>query len=201
MRAQDHDDVYSVIVLGTVRSPGVVTLSGHDRNEDWDIKAAKGQTGASSSLNGRPVGQFTATFYLVSDEPDESGANDFTRWDEFQRLIESCTSGPKPIALPIYHPDLARNGFTEVTNGGVSGMKHDGKGGATVVVKFLEYKPPKPKPASKATATPAARHGVGLAGEAGAAVNPDAEPPPPKPDPNADAKRELSELVAKAREP
>jgi hypothetical protein len=195
MRAQDHDDVYSAIVLGSVRSPGVVTLSGHDRNEDWDIKAAKGQTGASSSLNGRPVGQFQATFYLASDEPDESGANDFTRWDDFQRLIESTTSGPKPTALTIYHPDLARNGFTEVTNGGVGGMKHDQKGGATVVVKFLEYKPPKPKPAAKATAKPAAavRHGVGVEGEFGA--------PPPKPDPNADAKRELAELVAKAREP
>lgn len=179
-------DPRDYIILGTTDSPGVVTLSGHDRNEAWDIQAAKGQTGASSKLNGKPIGQFQASFFLADDE-------DFARWEDFQRLIESTTNGPQPVALPIYNPDLARNHFTEVSNGGIGGMLHDGKGGRTVVVKFLEYRPPKPKKTAKAKAKPSA----GVAG-GGGQFGP---PPPPKADPNADAKRELAALLAEARRP
>jgi hypothetical protein len=180
-------DPLDYIVLGTKASPGTVKLSRHDRTKAWDVKAAKGQTGASSSLNGDPVGDFDAEFYLADDE-------DFAQWEDFQRLVESTTNGPKPIALPIYHPDLARNHFTEVSNGGVGGVIHDGKGGRTVKVKFQEYKPPKPKPAAKAKAKPSSRVAAGGGGEFG-------PPPPPKPDPNADAKRELAALLEEARKP
>lgn len=175
------------IVLGNMRSPGTCTLSGHDRTKNWDIKAAKGLAGASSSLNGDDVGQFDVEFYLADQA-------DFDAWDDFQRLIESTTNGPKPFALPIYHPDLARNHFTEVTNGGVGGVRHDGRGGRLVKVKFLEYKPPKPKPIAKATAKPGGKVATGGGGEFG-------PPPPPKPDPNADAKRELAALLEEARRP
>lgn len=175
------------LLLGTTPSPGKLTLSGHDRNEDWDIKAAKGQTGASSALNGRPIGQFTASFSLADDD-------DFAEWEDFQRLIESTTNGPRPVALPIYHPDLARNGFTEVVSGGVGGIVRDAKGGRTAQVKFLEYKPPKPKPAAKALAKPGGKPAASAGGEFG-------PPPPPKPDPNAAAKAELAELLTEARKP
>ncbi len=50
---------------------------------------------------------------------------------------------------------------------------HDGKGGQTIVVKFQEYKPPKPK-----TGTP-----IGAVKKG--------------PDPDAAAKQELADLVAK----
>lgn len=179
-------DPRDYIVLGIAESPGVVTLSGHDRVKAWDIQAAKGQTGASSKLNGDPIGKFKASFYLAD-------AEDLERWERYQFLIEAMTNGPAPQALPIYHPDLARNHFTEVTNGGVGGLIHDGKGGATVVVDFLEYKPPKPKPSAKAKAKPGGKVASG-GGEFG-------PPPPPKPDPNADAKRELAELLTQARTP
>lgn len=193
-RPYDLDEDYSTIVLGTARSPGVVTLSGHDRPKNWDVQAAKGTTGASSSLNGDRIGTFKATFYLCDDAPDpdsEELLNDFERWERFQFLIEAMTAGPEPVALPIYHPDLARNHITEVTNGGVSGMVHDGKGGATVTVTFIEFKPPKPKKSSKATAKPSSSVPGG-----GAAFGP---PPPPKVDPNAAAKAELDALLAEAK--
>lgn len=180
-----HDQAYSTIVLGGKRSPGVVKLSGHNRDKNWDVQAAKGQQGASSALNGDPIGQFQAEFYLSGIGDAFEGPSDFELWDPFQRLIESTTAGPKPTALPIYHPDLARNGFTEVVNGGVGGMIHDGKGGAIIQVKFIEYRPPKPKPAAKAQASPSAP----TAGQANAT----------KPDPNAAAKRELAGLLDQAR--
>lgn len=186
------DEELATIVLGTVRSPGVVTLSGHDRTKQWDVAAAKGQTGASSKLDGDPIGQFQASFYLADDGANGEGPSQFDRWDEFQRLIESTTSGPTPIALPIYHPDLARNHFTEVSNGGVGGRIHDGRGGVIVIVKFIEYKPPKPKPVVKAKAKPGAPIVMS---------DPHGDPHPPKPDPNAAAKRELTGLVEDARRP
>ena len=180
-----HDESYSTLLLGSAISPGVVTLSGHDRYKKWDTKEAKGQSGATSQLNGDPIGQFDASFYLVVDDLTED-PNQFDLWEDFQRLIESMTNGSAPIALPIWHPDLARNGFTEVSSGGVGGMIHDGRGGAIVVVKFIEYKPPKKKVTRKAKAKPGVRRGVTTL---------------QKPDPNAKAKAELDALVEEARQP
>ncbi len=186
----DLDLELSTIVLGTTRSPGVVKLSGHDRNKEWDIKNAKGTTGASSSLQGDPVGKFEAEFTLTSDDVDSlAGVNDFEAWEDFQRLIESTTNGPTPIALPIYHPDLARNKFTEVVNGGVGGMVHDGMGGARVKVKFIEYRPAKPKPAAKPKPKPYAQDNEGDIGTGRREA-----------DPNAAAKAELARLQQKAAE-
>jgi hypothetical protein len=189
-RPSDNDDLYSAIVLGTMRSPGVVTLSGHDRTKAWDVKAAKGESGASSALNGDPVGSFEASFYLVDDGAIDE-PSDFDRWAEFQRLIESTTNGPKPVALPIYHPDLAAQRYTEVVSGGVGGMVHDGRGGATVRVKFLEYRPPKTKPIAKAQPKPGTS-----SNESGTGTR-----IPQKPDPNAESKRQLAALLERARQP
>jgi hypothetical protein len=190
-RPSDNEDLYSSIVLGTARSPGTVTLTGHWRNKSWDVKEAKGQTGASSALNGDPIGSFEATFHLVDDGAVD-GPTDFDRWEDFQRLIESTTNGPVPVALPIYHPDLARQRYTEVVSGGVGPMLHDGRGGATVTVKFLEYRPPKPKPPAKAKPKP----GASTSDENGTGTR-----IPEKPDPNAESKRRLAALLEKAREP
>lgn len=192
-RPSDIEEQLSYIVLGTTRSPGVVKLTGHDRKEKWDIKDAKGQDGASTSLQGKPIGQFTATFYLVDDGADD--LNQFDAWDSFQKLIESTTNGTKPTALPIYHPDLARNGYTTVVKSSVSGMAYDGRGGATVVVEFIEYKPPKPKTAAKAQPKAA-----GATPTTYANTNEGPRSPPPS-DPNADAKRELDSLVNQASAP
>lgn len=190
----DIDFDLSTIVLGTTRSPGVCTLSGHDRKEKWDIKDAKGQDGASTSLQGKPIGQFTASFYLVDDETP-GAVNQFDAWDNFQKLVESTTNGAKPVALPIYHPDLARNGFTTVVKASISGMHYDGRGGATVVVEFIEFKPPKAKPAAKAQPKPSSSYASDPANDVqGTGVR-------AAPDPNEDAKNELNDLVNQASAP
>jgi len=134
-------DLFSVIYLGTAESPGVVTLSGHDRPESWTTVKAKGEVGASSTHEGGEVGTFQASFYLASPE-------DQLKWPAFRRVIESTTSGTSPKALPVYHPDLAENRFTEVSNAGIGGAIRDSRGGVTYVVKFIEYRPPKPRPAA-----------------------------------------------------
>lgn len=186
MKEHDFPEIFNSIVLGGQVSPGKVTLSGHDRDQNWNVQQAKGQTGASSTLEAPPLGEFQASFELTSDSP-YGEEDDFTRWDAFQRLIESTTNGPTPIALPIYHPDLARNGYTEVVNRGIGGMVRDSRGGGVVQVKFGEHRPPKAKPAKKAAAKPAASSSGGAAQA--------------KPDPNAAAKRELEGLLEEAKRP
>jgi hypothetical protein len=184
VRPLDDETEYSTIVLGTTRSPGVVTLSGHERPKNWQVTEAKGTTGASNVLNGNKLGTFQASFYLVDDGSEE--VSQFDVWDSFERLIKSTTDGAKPFAISVYHPDLARNQFTEVSNAGVGEMKHDGKGGATVVVKFIEFKPPKPKPAAKAAAKTYANTDEGKRSP---------------PDPNAARKAQLASLVDEAKKP
>lgn len=183
-------DALNVLVFPAMTSPGVVTLSGHDRQKNWDAQKAKGNTGASNVLNGDDPGEFTASFYLAGDgeNTDFEESDDFDRWDAFQKYIEATTNGPKPFALPVYHPDLARQHYTEVTNGCVFGVVHDGKGGATGKIKFVEYKPAKKKVATKAIGKPSGAGGVPFG-------------PPPPPDPNAAAKAELDQLLKVAQTP
>lgn len=139
----DDPELYECVVLAGVRSPGKVTLSGHDREIDWDVKAASGQTGATTTLKGSKPCEFTATFYLVQDL--SQGIDDFAAMNDFLDLVDSTVAGKTPKALDIYHPDLVDNGITSVVKKSTGGAVHDGKGGITYVVKFLEYKPPKPK--------------------------------------------------------
>lgn len=192
-RPLENADALNVIVLGTVTSPGVVTISGHDRNENWDKQKAKGSAGATNKLNGADPAEFTCSFYLAGDGygSEFEKSNDFDQWEEFQKLIDSLTSGPQALALSIYHPALARQKISEVSKSSVGGMTYDKLGGATVVVKFIEFKPAKPKPVVAATGKP----GVSRGGSRGGHSSILAE------DPNAAAKRELAALVAEANKP
>lgn len=188
MRPSDNDRDLSTIVLGTKRSPGVVTISGHNRDQNWDVKAAKGQTGASSSLQSTPVGGFRCSFYIVDDNVESSEETEFDRWESFHRLLESMVSGPKPTALPIFHPDLARNKYTEVSLKSIAGAQHDGRGGVTYVVDFIEYKPPRAKKSTGAKAKPGQK-------TADSGSDEDAY------DPNAAAKAQLEGLLEEAGKP
>lgn len=181
LSAREHPELYDVLILDGDRvSPGRVRLVGHDRNKNWDIKAAKGQTGATSTLNGDPLGEFEATFELVDDPYD--GEDDFAQWELFSRWLFSLVNGPKPKAVSIYHPDLATNNFTEVTVRSVGGVARQDNGLGIVKVKFGEHRPPKPKPVKPAS--PAA--------EMKDVTRPE------RPDPNAAARQELESLRQQA---
>jgi hypothetical protein len=188
----DDRDPEDYIVLGTVRSPGVVRFPGLGKEKRWNVKSAKGQQGASMTLDGDDPGTVTAEFYLTDTRPEDGGPTDVELWEDFHKLIESTTPiGGKPTALPVSNPDCARHRFTAFTNGGISGPVYDGRGGRTMTVKFREYVPPKPKPVAKAAAKPAQTY----------ATTDEGRRSPPPDDPNAAAKRELAELTDQARRP
>ena len=133
----DDPDLYDHIELGDVESPGVVTLSGHDRKIGWKINSGNAQKGATTVRSCDDPVEFTASFYLADED-------DFNDWPAFLEVVNATVATKSSKAVDIYHPDLAENGITSVVKATVMGTVHDGKGGQTRVVKFLEYKPPKP---------------------------------------------------------
>jgi hypothetical protein len=162
-------DLYDHIELGGVQSPGVVTITGHDRKIGWDIKKGSAQSGATTTRSCDDPVEFTCSFYLVDEE-------EFAAWATFLAVINSTVSGKSPSALDVYHPDLAENDIKSVVKATVMGTVHDGKGGQTRVVKFLEYRPPR-----KAGGSPSGS-------KAGAKTK--------APDPNQAALDEIAKLTA-----
>jgi hypothetical protein len=176
-----HPLIYKSILLGTTFSPGTVTLSDYPRKHDWEDQKPKGTQGSVTVCHGQKNSGFTATFFLADLEDVEA-------WDEFAKLISSTVDGPKPKALPVYHPDLVRNRITDVVAAEIGTFVHDGKNGASITVKFIEFRPPKPKAAAK----PASGGRVGTTTIDTAAS---------RPDPNREAKRELDALTAQFNSP
>lgn len=189
-------DLFRSIVLGGVPSPGVVTLSGHDREQSWDVKESKNQSGASTTYQGEKVAKFKASFHLIYDPI--TGQDDFLEWEAFQLIVEAMTAGAKPFALPVYHPDLARQRITEVCGAKVGGIVYDNKGGGTVEVEFIEYKPPKKK---GGTATAKPKPGEVLAKGIGDAATDQLVAVLKQNDPISQANAELDSLLKEAQSP
>lgn len=138
----DNEELYNVITLNGVSSPGRVTLSGHNRKHVWDVKGGPSLNGATTTLKQTPPIEFSASFYLVIDP--SQGVDDYTAWDQFVPIINATiANGRTPRAVDIYHPDLAENDIKSVCKAEVGGRVYDGMGGCTIVVKFQEYRPPK----------------------------------------------------------
>lgn len=172
-----HPDIYKSIYVNGVEGPGVCTISGYARAQEWEGQKSKGSAGETTINRGRKNTNPTATFYLADIE-------DLEQWDSFQRMLTESIDGPKPKALLVVHPDLLRNKVLDFVVESIGDMQWDDKGGATVVVKFKEYRPPKPKPAVKAEA-----------GKTTAATQ------TKRTDPNAERKAELARLLEQAKQP
>ena len=186
----DHAEAYSVIVLAGTTSPGLATVEGAALTNRWEEKEGDGQDGDSTTLKGRKNAHFSVSFELWDDPA--SGRDDFAAWDIFVGVLKLSTKVEPLAALDIYHPELARLDIGAVQVEEIGQVKYDGLGGGTVVVKFLEFRPPKPK-----SGTPGGSKGPG-AGAAGGGADGEGSSAP---DPNADAKAELEAELAKAREP
>lgn len=184
----DNEELYNRLNVAGILSPGQCTLSGHERVENWDVKEADGSAGAATTSKGKKLAQFTASFYLVRD--DAAGIDEFDEWERFAEFLLLSLSSKTPTALDIYHPDLAQLRISSVVVASIGGLTHDGKGGATAVVKFIEYAPPKKAGGSPKGSKSGSGEGKSLFDNTGA---------PKKPDPNKDVKDELDEVLTQAQ--
>lgn len=138
----EDEDLYNQFKLGGILSPGQVQkIEGHESPVKWDVKNAKGQSGASVTLKEIPLREPKVTLFLAD-------LDDINAWPAFRKVIDSTVAGATPTALDIYHPDLAEHGISSVVKANIAGPVHDGKGGQTYVITFQEYRPPKPKSGS-----------------------------------------------------
>jgi hypothetical protein len=128
-------ELFAVLDLGGVSSPGTVTLSGHDDVVEWDVKAAEGQKGASLTRKGTKPPSFKASIYMATEEQ-------IGQWPAFRDAVNATVKGKTTTAVDVYHPDLAAQGITSVVKGTIGGTTYDGKGGQTIVVTFQVYAPP-----------------------------------------------------------
>lgn len=152
MIAPAHE-IWNYMIVASRRTPGVARLSGHDLKIGWDIQQATATSGGWTKRINEPIKEFDADYYLV-DELNVLGRSDFDDWDDYEKILKAAVAPKKkPYALDVAHPDLARVGITAVTVGLIGAMQLDGKGGATVRVHFLEYRPPKPLTAVSLTKT------------------------------------------------
>lgn len=190
-----HPDLYDTYKLGGVRSPGIVTLRGLKKTTKWEVKDAEGQDGASTSRKGRSPIAFSAVHQLALDP--ETGHDDFADWDRFLPLLERASGDQEEVtAYDFQHPDAQRLKISSVVVTSIGGLDHDGTGGATVEVGFLQYAEPK----KKTVAGPSGSKST--SGGTGGAIDGDGSPAPPEPpDPNAAAKEQLAKLLEEAQKP
>jgi hypothetical protein len=150
MNPVTHEEEFARLLLGPMRLPGRVTLSGHTDSTAWDVKDGEGVDGAATTRKGKKPKPFTATLELAYDPTGDNGTpiDEIAAWYVAVPFLQQSKDAATPAALDVYHPDLLALNITSVVITDIGGLKHDGKGGATVAITLLPYAPPKPKKAT-----------------------------------------------------
>ena len=143
----NDSQAWSKIYIDGMWSPGLITLSGHERATKGDVKQADGQKGATMTRKGVQAGEFEADHYLSSEE-------EWDQWDAYQAMLEQSNTTKPPKGLAVFHPDLARNHYTSVVTASIGEVRLDGLGGGSIKVKFQEHCPPVKVAPSNASAKP-----------------------------------------------
>ncbi len=178
----DNPQVYDVIQLGTMTSPGLCVVSGFKRKNTWDTKLGKGVKGGTSTLTNIPPVSGTIKFYLWE-------ARHWDEWELFRPFFKHDPTKKKVQAIDIYYPTLAKIDIKSVVCEDISAEEPEGLGKWSITVSLLEYLPPAKKPV---TGTPSGSGG-GSGGKA---------PPGAPPDPVADAQqKEIQRLLLEAQKP
>jgi hypothetical protein len=145
-----HSQDADFLTVQGVRSPGVIPkggITGHDRENKWDVKEGKGTKGATTTYVGQPPVKFSVKFNLWT-------VQHFADLEKFLPVVRfDPTKDPSLSARSIYHPWLAPQDIVSVVTTKIGGIVHEGEGLYSVTIEFLEYKP---APKTNATATPAA---------------------------------------------
>jgi hypothetical protein len=135
--------VYDVVEIGGVVSPGICRVKGFKRPQKWDTKKGKGVRGSTSTLVQFPPAQGTITFYLWEDAH-------FVAWETFRTLFLYDPTKKGAQAVDIWYPTLLDLNINSVVTEDISALEpaSDPPNGLWVcTVSLLEYFPPSNKPA------------------------------------------------------
>ncbi len=147
------------IELGGQQSPGYADVAGAGSPRKWDKRDGYGFSGAVLVYHGTDLAEFDVTISMWD-------VAQLIDWWNFATILEKAPVGVRAKALDISHPFLNTPPLRikSVVVQDVSQLRQDEYGLWTVVIKFLEYRAPRPilgKPIaaipSAAAATPTAQ--------------------------------------------
>ncbi len=132
--------VWDVVIVGGVVSPGLCVVTGFKRANTWDTKKGKGTLGATSTFVEKPPAKGTLTFTAWLKEH-------FVAWDDFYTQFKYDPTKKVVVGVDIYHPALADIELAAILTEDISQWEHKGEGRYERTVAALEYFPTPPKPA------------------------------------------------------
>jgi hypothetical protein len=179
----DLPEMWDTFTLAGLRSPGICKFPDLIRDEGWDVQVPKGSTGGNTVHNNTKPISFGVELRLWKD----AYVDHFDRWEDWKGLLVIPIKKDSPKALDILHPQLEGLGIRSVVAQTRAEYIPDGRGGATVKWKFLEYRP----------IQPAKSQGPNGSKGSGAGSTSTQQK---KSDPNADLKKEVEELTKQFKE-
>jgi hypothetical protein len=131
-------------------APGIVTITGADIEDGYDVKEAQGQKGASTEKKGEKIKKFTSTHWL-SDEPYPEGTfdpiegvdivDDHVQWTAFQWVLRQAMTSEPPRALSVRHPKLQIKEIFAAVPAKIAGPNPNDDGSTVFAVDWQEYRP------------------------------------------------------------
>lgn len=125
------------VLLAGERSPGLADVQGAGSPRRWDIRRGYALSGARPVFRGMDVARFRVVLRLLTEA-------DWEAWHAWKRLVQQPPSGTRPRALDIWHPVLEECGISSAVVENVEQPVHDGTGGWSIAIAFIEYRPPMP---------------------------------------------------------
>ncbi len=146
----DSPQLWDVVTVSGVQSPGLAEIGEWKRAHDWDQKKGKGTLGATATFVGKPLAEGSIKWYLW--EPEH-----FASWDTFLPLFKYDPTKKTAQAVDIYHPALDAIDVASVVTTKIGNIIHEGKQLYSISIDFLEYNPP---PNQSAVSTPTQANGT-----------------------------------------
>lgn len=132
--------------------PGITTIPDGEIEDDYDVKEAQGQKGASTDKKGEKVKKFTTNHWL-SDAPWTPGTyepvegvdvvDDHVQWTAFQFVLRQVMTSEPPKALSLKHPKLRLLEISSAVPTKINGPNPNEDGSTEFAISWLVYAPVK----------------------------------------------------------
>lgn len=154
--------VHEAFIVCGIAAPGLAIVTGAERPYKWDVKEAKGSSGATTTYQGEGIVKVKVELLLWKDGTDPADPTDhFAEWDSFRDLLRTGLREKNLRALDVLHPALVDIDVYAMAVERIGQLVPKGGGLFSASFDLVEYKPPK-----KAGGTPQGSKGSAAGGAA-----------------------------------
>lgn len=143
---------YDQPIIAGRKWPGVARVQGCDRAHEWQVNKAQGSEGATTTLLGAGLAEPKITFKIWKGYDGLKWVDYFAEWDSYRTVFDRTVAGKKAEAIVVEHPQFSHNKIRAVVMKRMGDLVPQPDGSAEVTVELLEYRKPKPKLGSPASA-------------------------------------------------